>query len=99
MKVEGLRTAWKLRGDPCIPLELAPPPKQSITVSRSFGHRLSTCEEIQQPLIAHVSRDPYLMSATSRADDAKPDDIVFEQSQEQGEPVPDLRRQIGKDRA
>lgn len=56
MNVVGLRTAWELRGDPCIPLELAPPPKQSITVSRSFGRRLFTCEEIQEPLIAYVSR-------------------------------------------
>ncbi len=56
MNVVGLRTAWELRGEPCIPLELAPPPKQSITVSRSFGRRLSTSEEIQEPLIAYVSR-------------------------------------------
>jgi DNA polymerase V len=56
MNVVGLRTAWELRGEPCIPLELAPPPKQSITVSRSFGRRLSTVEEIQKPLIAYVSR-------------------------------------------
>ena len=56
MNVVGLRTAWELRGEPCIPLELAPPPKQSITVSRSFGHRLATREQIQEPLIAYVSR-------------------------------------------
>ena len=56
MNVVGLRTAWELRGEPCIPLELAPPPKQSITVSRSFGHRLATNEELQEPLIAYVSR-------------------------------------------
>ena len=56
MGVVALRTAWELRGDSCIPLELAPPPKRSITVSRSFGHRLSAREEVQEPLIAHVSR-------------------------------------------
>ncbi len=56
MNVVGLRTAWELRGEPCIPLELAPPPKQSITVSRSFGHRLTTSEQVQEPLIAYVSR-------------------------------------------
>ena len=56
MNVVALRTAWELRGESCIPLELAPPPKQSITVSRSFGRRLSTCQEVQEPLIAYVSR-------------------------------------------
>ena len=56
MNVVALRTAWELRGEPCIPLELAPPPKQSITVSRSFGRRLSTLDEIQEPLTAYVSR-------------------------------------------
>jgi DNA polymerase V len=56
MNVVGLRTAWELRGESCIPLELAPPPRQSITVSRSFGRRLSSCEEIREPLIAYVSR-------------------------------------------
>jgi DNA polymerase V len=56
MNVVALRTAWELRGESCIPLELAPPPRQSITVSRSFGRRLSTLEEIQEPLIAYISR-------------------------------------------
>jgi DNA polymerase V len=56
MNVVALRTAWELRGESCIPLELAPPPKQSLTVSRSFGRRLFTCEEVQEPLIAYVSR-------------------------------------------
>jgi DNA polymerase V len=56
MNVVALRTALELRRESCIPLELAPPPKQSITVSRSFGRRLTTAEEIQEPLIAYVSR-------------------------------------------
>ena len=56
MKVVGLRTAWELRGEPCIPLELAPPPKQTLTVSRSFGRRLRKLDEVREPLVAYVSR-------------------------------------------
>src|SRR5438132_1292163 len=37
LTVVGLRTVWELRGIQCIPLELAPPPKQSIICSNSFG--------------------------------------------------------------
>lgn len=56
MNVVGLRTAWELRGEPCIPLELAPPPKKNICVSRMFGKRLTAYEPVQEALIAYVSR-------------------------------------------
>jgi DNA polymerase V len=56
MNVVGLRTAWELRGEACIPLELAPPPKKGICVSRMFGHRLTEYEPVQQALIAYVTR-------------------------------------------
>lgn len=56
MNVIGLRTAWELRGEPCIPLELAPPPKKGICVSRMFGKRLAEYEPVQEALIAYVSR-------------------------------------------
>jgi DNA polymerase V len=35
--VVGQRIVWELRGISCLPLELCPPPKQSLMVSRSFG--------------------------------------------------------------
>ena len=56
LTIAGLRTAVELRGTSCIPLELAPPPKQSVTVSRMFGHRLTSLEQVRQPLIAYTSR-------------------------------------------
>jgi DNA polymerase V len=37
MTVVGLRTVKELRGEACIPLEITPPNKKLITVSRSFG--------------------------------------------------------------
>ena len=56
LKVTGLRTATELRGTPCIPLELAPPPRKGLVVSRMFGKRLTELEPIRQALIAYVSR-------------------------------------------
>ena len=56
LNVIGLRTATELRGTPCIPLELAPPAKKGLVVSRMFGKRLTELEPIRQALIAYVSR-------------------------------------------
>jgi DNA polymerase V len=56
LNVTGLRTAMELRGEPCIPLELAPPPKKCLVVSRAFGRKLTEYEPIQQALIAYVTR-------------------------------------------
>jgi DNA polymerase V len=54
--VVGQRTAWELRGIPCIPLELAPPPRKGIMVSRSFGPRLTEFEPVREALAAYVTR-------------------------------------------
>jgi DNA polymerase V len=35
LNVVGQRTAWELRGIPCIPIELAPPTRKGIMVSRT----------------------------------------------------------------
>ena len=56
LNVIGLRTATELRGTPCIPLELAPPPKKGLVVSRMFGKRLTELEPIRQALVAYVTR-------------------------------------------
>lgn len=56
MNVVGLRTAMELRGDPCLPLELAPPPKKGLMVSRSFGSKIEDLELIREALMAHVAR-------------------------------------------
>ncbi|MFD2755654.1 Y-family DNA polymerase [Comamonas terrae] len=45
------RTVRELQGVSCIPLELAPPPKQQIACTRSFGHAITTLP----PLIEAVS--------------------------------------------
>ena len=56
LNVIGLRTATELRGIPCIPLELAPPPKKRLVVSRMFGKNLTEFEPIKEALIAYVTR-------------------------------------------
>jgi DNA polymerase V len=56
LNVTGLRTATELRGTSCIPLELAPPPKKGLVVSRMFGKKLTEYEPVKQALIAYVTR-------------------------------------------
>ena len=56
LNVVGLRTAWELRGIPCIPLELAPPPRKGLMVSRSFGRRITEFEPLREALAAYVTR-------------------------------------------
>ena len=56
MSVVGLRTAHELRGIPCIPIEDAPKPKQSIIVSRSFGQPVTTRTEMLEAIISYTIR-------------------------------------------
>ncbi|NLX07143.1 MAG: Y-family DNA polymerase [Phycisphaerae bacterium] len=56
MGIVGLRTVWELRAIPCLPLELAPPAKKGITVSRSFGQAVQTLHEMQEAIAAFTSR-------------------------------------------
>jgi DNA polymerase V len=54
--VVGQRTAWELRGIPCITLEMAPAPRKGLMVSRSFGRRLTEFEPVREALVAYVTR-------------------------------------------
>ena len=56
LNVVGLRTALELRGIPCIPIELAPPPRKGLMVSRSFGRRITSFEPLREvlPLMSAV---------------------------------------------
>src|SRR5262245_5666837 len=51
-----LRTALELRGESCIPLELLPPPRKTIVVSRAFGKKLTEFEPVKQARVAYVTR-------------------------------------------
>ena len=54
--VTGLRTVHELRGTVALTLQTAPQPKQSIGVSRSFGHKVTKPEELTAALANFVAR-------------------------------------------
>jgi DNA polymerase V len=54
--VVGLRTVRELRGIACMPIELAPPSKQGITVSRSFGRPVEDFDELRAATVTYASR-------------------------------------------
>ena len=58
--VVGGRTLLELRGVRCLPLELAPPPKESITCSRSFSETVSRYKYL------HNAVSCYLMTAIEK---------------------------------
>lgn len=55
MSVTGLRTWKELRGEACIDFESAPPPRQQISVSRSFARELTEFEEVHASVAAFAS--------------------------------------------
>src|SRR4029434_9630627 len=54
--VVGQRTVWELRGISCLPLELCPPPKQSLMVSRSFGRPITSLTEMREAVATYTTR-------------------------------------------
>lgn len=54
--VDGLRTVYELRGEPCYDLDENPAPKKGITVSRGFGRPITALDELRQATALYVSR-------------------------------------------
>lgn len=50
-----LRTAWELRGIPCLPIEEEPSSKKSIISSRSFGRPVIKQEELEESISSHIA--------------------------------------------
>lgn len=50
------RIVRELNGEPCIALEQAPPPKQQILVSRSFGTKLTLLQDLRAAVSAFATR-------------------------------------------
>lgn len=48
------RTVRELNGESCISMEEAPPPKQQIVCSRSFGERVTTYEAMRQAICQYA---------------------------------------------
>jgi DNA polymerase V len=56
MTVVGLHIVTELRGTPCIPLEITPPNKKLITVSRSFGAATASPDELRAAVAFYMAR-------------------------------------------
>jgi DNA polymerase V len=50
------RTVRELQGEPCIPLDEAPPPRQGMAVTRSAGAPMRDMETVMSALAAHATR-------------------------------------------
>jgi DNA polymerase V len=56
LSVVVLRTVWELRGNSCLLLEDAPPPRKAIMCSKSFGRPVEKMEELAEALSAYTAR-------------------------------------------
>ncbi|MEZ5429142.1 MAG: Y-family DNA polymerase [Pyrinomonadaceae bacterium] len=56
LTVVGARTVLELRGVSCLPLELTPPPKKTITCSRSFGQTIEKLSELREAIAFFLAR-------------------------------------------
>jgi DNA polymerase V len=65
--IVGLRIVWELRGISCLPLELCPPPKQSLMVSRSFGRPITALTEMREAVATYTTRAAEKLRKAQRA--------------------------------
>lgn len=56
LSIMGLRTVHELRDIPCIPIELAPASRKSITSSLSFGQKVTKYGELSEAVSFHIAR-------------------------------------------
>jgi DNA polymerase V len=56
LHIVGARIQVELQGTSCLPMELVRPPKQSICTSRSFGHSVTSQEELQQAVATFAGK-------------------------------------------
>jgi DNA polymerase V len=56
LTVVGARTVEELNGRSCLPLDAVPPPKKSITCSRSFGVLVENFDILQEALNSYLDR-------------------------------------------
>lgn len=56
MTVQGLRTWLELQGESCIDMELMPPPKKQVCISRTFGFAVSDFTPLAEAIANHAAR-------------------------------------------
>jgi DNA polymerase V len=65
--VNGLRTVYELQGTPCYALDEHPPAKKGITVSRSFGYKIETLEDLREAAATYAVRAGEKLRGEKRA--------------------------------
>lgn len=61
------RTVRELNGLDCIPLQACPPPRQQIVSSRSFGHPVTTAQDLLEAVSSHAARAAEKLRAANQA--------------------------------
>lgn len=56
MTVVGARVVEELRGVSCLPLEVCPQGRKSVTCSRSFGERVESLEELREAVAVYMTK-------------------------------------------
>lgn len=56
LTVTGARVQAELRGQSCLPLSLAPPTRQGIAVTRTFGRPVETWAELREAIATYTAR-------------------------------------------
>ncbi len=56
MTVVGARIVMELRGVSCLPLEVCPPPKKSLTCSRTFGKATPALSDLREAVALYTTR-------------------------------------------
>lgn len=65
--VAAARVVLELRGVSCLPLEACPPPRRSVTSSRSFGRPVESLAELREAVAFHVSQAAERLRRARRA--------------------------------
>ena len=54
MSIRGVITQYELRGQPCIPLVTEPAPPKSIQVSRTWGQKITSIDDVERAIIDNI---------------------------------------------
>ena len=106
MTVVGLRIQAELRGQSCLTMALAPPPKKMLAVTRSFGRAVTTYEELHQVVATYAEIAGRRLRATGlcaagmqvfiQTNEFAPKDPQYAQNRTFGvEPTADTRALMG----
>jgi DNA polymerase V len=56
LSIVGSRLIWELRGEPCFTLETIPQPRKGVSVTRSFGNRITAFSAMSEAITTFATR-------------------------------------------